>query len=138
MRTGLLGGIALLAGLGTAGCVEFGYISHTYASLKPQVVTIGCNDPYEVFDERQQRKVLIVSNGLREVAGCGLDGADPALTRRRRFNEAVAAYLRETDRDTCRIVGETVFDDLRTEFVYACAEPVEKPGTKVRRLPGRY
>ncbi|ACL59774.1 hypothetical protein [Methylobacterium nodulans] len=137
MRTGLVG-IALLAGLATAGCTTFGYISHTYASLKPQVVTTGCKDPYEVFDQRQTRRMLIVSNGLREVAGCGLDGADPALTRRQRFSEAATTYLQETDRETCRIIGETVFDDLRTEFVYACAEPIEKPGTKVRRLPGRY
>jgi hypothetical protein len=31
-----------------------------------------------------------------------------------------------------------VFTDLQTEFVYSCAEPIEKPGTKVPRLPGRY
>ncbi|WFT77942.1 MULTISPECIES: hypothetical protein [unclassified Methylobacterium] len=136
MRTGLWV-VASLAVLASSGCVEFGYVSQTYASLRPQVVTIGCNDPYEVFDERQTRRMLIVSNGLREVAGCGLDGADPALTRRKRFRDAAVTYLSETDRETCRITAETVFDDLRTEFAYACAEPVEKPGTKVRRLPGR-
>jgi hypothetical protein len=137
MRTGLWA-IALAAVLAASGCVEFGYVSRTYASLKAQVVTIGCNDPYEVFDQRQQRKMLVVSNGLREVAGCGLDGADPALTRRKRFGEAAVTYLQETSRETCRITGETVFDELHTEFAYSCAEPIEKPGTKVQRLPGRY
>ncbi|MBY0299358.1 MAG: hypothetical protein K2X71_25520 [Methylobacterium sp.] len=137
MRTGLWG-IVLLVGLAAAGCTDFAYTSKTYASLRAQVVTIGCNDPYEVFDERQQRRMLIVSNGLREVAGCGLNGADPALTRRGRFTEAAVTYLAETGRETCRITGETVFTDLRTEFAYACAEPVERPGTRVQRLPGRY
>jgi hypothetical protein len=136
MRTGLWG--LALVGVAAAGCTEFSYISKTYVGLPAQVVTIGCNDPYEVFDQRQQRKVLVVSNGLREFAGCGLDGGDPALTRRRRFSEAATTYLRETARETCTIVGETVFTDLQTEFVYSCAEAVEKPGTKVPRLPGRY
>ncbi|RVU19699.1 hypothetical protein [Methylobacterium oryzihabitans] len=136
MRTGLWG-IALV-GLAVAGCTEFSTISRIYVGLPVQVVTIGCNDPYEVYDQRQQRRMLLVSNGLREFAGCGLDGADPALTRRRRFGEAAETYLRETARETCRITGETVYDDLKTEFAYSCAEAIEKPGTRVPRLPGRY
>lgn len=141
MRTGP-GRLALVAVAGAvaaaAGCTEFSYISKTYVGLQPQVVTIGCNAPYEVYDQRRERKVLIVSNNLREIAGCGMEGQDPALTRRRRFSEAASTYLKETARETCTIVGETVFTDLQTEFVYSCAEPIEKPGTKVPRLPGRY
>lgn len=136
MRTGLWV-VASLAVLASAGCVEFGYISRTYASLKPEVVTIGCKDPYEVYDQRQVRKMLIVSNGLREYAGCGLDGADPDLTRRRRFDEAARTNLDETGRETCRITGQATFDEQKAEYTYTCAEPVEKPGTKVLRLPGR-
>ncbi|GJD96192.1 hypothetical protein [Methylobacterium iners] len=134
-----LGGALVVAfvGLAVSGCVGFSYISKTYVALTPQVVTIGCNEPYEVYDQRQARRMLIVSNGLREVAGCGLEGADPAATRARRFREAGRTYLDETVREDCRITGETVFTDLQTEFVYACAAPIEPRGTKVPRLPGR-
>ena len=79
-------------GLVASGCTGFAYISKTYVSLPPQVVTIGCKDPYEVYDQRRVRKMLIVSNALRETTSCGLDdalaGGDPALTRVKRFREA--------------------------------------------------
>lgn len=133
--------LVLALGAGLSGCTGFSYISKTYVSLTPQVVTIGCKDPYEVYDQRQVRKMLIVSNALREVAGCGIDGGvderDPAETRSKRFREAARAYLDETVREECRITGETVFTDLQTEFAYTCAEPIEPRGTKVPRLPGR-
>jgi len=128
-------------GLLASGCTGFAYLSKTYVSLTPQVVTIGCKDPYEVYDQRRIRKMLIVSNSLREITGCGiddrLDGGDPALTRVRRFREAARTYLDETVREDCRITGETVFTDLQTEFAYTCAGPIEPRGTKVPRLPGR-
>jgi hypothetical protein len=127
--------------LAASGCTGFSYISRTYVSLTPQVVTIGCNDPYEVYDQRQQRRMLIVSNALREVTGCGIGdryaGRDPAASRAERFRLAARAYLDETVREDCRITGETVFTDLQTEFAYACAGPIEPRGTKVPRLPGR-
>ena len=133
-------GIAVL-GLLASGCTGFSYLSKTYVALTPQVVTIGCKDPYEVYDQRRIRKMLIVSNSLREITGCGIDdrlnGGDPALTRVRRFREAARTYLDETVREDCRITGETVFTDLQTEFAYTCAGPIEPRGTKVPRLPGR-
>lgn len=133
--------VLLAAAAALSGCIEFSYLSKTYVSLTPQVVTIGCNDPYEVYDQRRVRKMLIVSNALREVAGCGIDerlaGVDPAATRSTRFREAARTYLDETVREDCRITGETVFTDLQTEFAYSCAAPVEARGTKVPRLPGR-
>ena len=133
--------LAVALGLSASGCTGFSYISKTYVSLTPQVVTIGCNDPYEVYDQRQQRRILIVSNGLREVTGCGIGegyaGRDPGETRAARFRLAARSYLDETVREACKITGETVFTDLQTEFVYTCAGPIEKRGTKVPRLPGR-
>ena len=128
-------------GLLASGCTGFSYLSKTYVSLTPQVVTIGCKDPYEVYDQRRLRKMLIVSNSLREVTGCGIDdrleGGDPALTRTKRFRDAARTYLDETVREDSRITGETVFTDLQTEFAYTCAGPIEPRGTKVPRLPGR-
>lgn len=139
----LTGSLAATITLGilASGCTGFAYISKTYVSLTPQVVTIGCKDPYEVYDQRRVRRMLIVSNALRETTGCGIDdafaGGDPALTRVKRFREAARTYLDETVREACRITGETVFTDLQTEFTYTCAEPIEPRGTKVPRLPGR-
>lgn len=135
----LAGPLALALGLG--GCTGFSYISKTYVSLTPQVVTIGCKDPYEIYDQRQQRRMLVVSNTLREVTGCSLGeaftGRDPAETRVERFRLAARTYLDETVREDCKIAGERVFSDLQTEFRYTCAGPIEPRGTKVPRLPGR-
>lgn len=133
--------LVLGTALTTSGCTGFAYISKTYVSQIPQVVTIGCNEPYEIYDNRQRRRVLVVSNALREVTGCeigrGGDGRPPAETRATRFRTAARTYLDETVREDCKITGETVFSDLQAEFVYACDGPVEPRGTKVPRLPGR-
>lgn len=134
--------VALLAlGLMLAGCNSFAYISKNYVDQRPQVVTIGCKEPYEVYDNRQRRRMLIVSHALREVTGCDIDaphaGRSPDETRAARFREAARTYLNETVREDCTITGETVFDDLQSEFAYACAAPIEPRGTKVPRLPGR-
>ena len=135
--------IATLLGLGllVSGCNSFAYISKTYVPLTPQVVTIGCNEPYEVYDNRQRRKLLIVSNALREVTGCDIGeryaGMSVTESRAARFREAARTYLDETVREDCKIAGETVFGDLQTEFAYSCAAPIEPRGTKVPRLPGR-
>lgn len=133
--------LALALGLALSGCTGFSYISKTYVSLTPQVVTIRCNDPYEVYDQRQQRRLLVVSDALREVAGCGIGdryaGRDPRETRAARFRLAARTYLDETVREDCRITGETVFTDLQTEFAYACGGPIEARTAKVPRLPGR-
>ena len=131
-----------LAALGLAGCTTgFSYISRNYVALTPQVVTIGCKEPYEVYDNRQLRRMLIVSNALREYTGCNLSEVridpEPDATRVKRFRTAARAYLDETVREDCRITGETVFDPLKTEFAYACDAPIEKRGTVVPRLPGR-
>lgn len=130
---------ALAGALVLAGCGDFdttfGVISATYATLTPQVVTTGCNDPYEVYDRREARRFLIVSNGFREIAGCGVEG-DPAATRRARFREAAETYLRETRREACRIATENAFTDLHTEFTYTCPG-TDRPGAPVVRLPGR-
>ena len=127
--------------LAVSGCNSFAYVSKNYVSLTPQVVSIGCNEPYEVYDNRQRRRMLVVSNDLRELAGCGIGdrfaGGDPAASRATRFRAAARAYLDETVREECRITGETVFTDLQTEFAYSCATPIEPRGTKVPRLPGR-
>lgn len=135
--------IALVAALGAlvAGCVTdadtFAHISGRYVTLKPQVVTIGCNEPYEVYDRREGRSMLVVSNALREVAGCGLDGVDPAASRRLRFRAAAETFLRETRREACRLEREAVFTELMTEFPYTCPGPIEAPGARAIRLPGR-
>ena len=137
--------LTLLSGLALSGCTGFAYISKTYVNQTPQVVTTGCNQPYEIYDNRQRRRLLVVSNGLREVAGCDIGeaqgsgdlGRDPAATRSSRFRTAARTYLDETVREDCTIGGETVFTDLQSEFAYSCAGPVEPRGTKVPRLPGR-
>ena len=127
--------------LAGAGCSSFAYISKTYVAERPQVVTIGCNEPYEVYDNRQRRRMLIVSNALREITGCDVgeryEGRDPAESRALRFRAAARTYLDETAREDCTITGETIFADLQTEFVYTCEAPIEPRGTKVPRLPGR-
>lgn len=134
--------IGLALGVAASGCTTgFSYISKNYVALTPQVVTIGCKEPYEVYDNRQMRRMLVVSNALREVAGCNLNEVridpDPGASRTGRFRVAARAYLDETVREECRITGETVFDALKSEFAYSCAGPVEKRGTTVPRLPGR-
>ncbi|UYW27759.1 hypothetical protein [Methylorubrum extorquens] len=133
--------LVLGGSLAVSGCTGFGYISQTYVSQVPQVVTIGCNEPYEVYDNRQRRRVLVVSNALREVTGCDVgrvgNGRPPAETRAARFRTAARTYLDETVREDCKITGEIVFSDLQTEFAYACDAPVEPRGTAVPRLPGR-
>ncbi len=133
--------LALGVGLTASGCTGFAYISKTYVSQVPQVVTLGCTEPYEIYDNRQRRRVLVVSNSLREVTGCDVgrlgEGRPPAETRATRFRTAARTYLDETVREDCRITGETVFSDLQTEFVYACDAPIEPRGTPVPRLPGR-
>ncbi|GLS43944.1 hypothetical protein [Methylobacterium brachythecii] len=133
--------ILLALGLGLTGCTGFEYISKTYVSLPVQVVTIGCNEPYEVYDNRQRRRMLVVSNSLREVAGCGIgernEGRDPKASRAERFRTAARAFLDETVREDCQVKGETVFTDLQTEFAYTCDAPVEPRGTITPRLPGR-
>ncbi|TXN40968.1 hypothetical protein FV232_07100 [Methylobacterium sp. WL30] len=133
--------IAVATGLAVTGCTGFSHISKTYVSLTPQVVTISCNDPYEVYDQRKQRRMLIVSNAVREFTGCGIGDRyadrDPGETRAARFRLAARTYLDETVREDCRITGETVFTDLQTEFVYACGAPIEPRTAKVPRLPGR-
>lgn len=142
-RLPLIALAAPVIALAMAGCTvtSFSYISKTYVALPSQVVTIGCKEPYEVYDNRQIRRMLIVSNALREVTGCNLNDVridpDPAATRTGRFRAAARAYLDETVREDCTITGETVFDSLKTEFAYSCSAPVEKRGTKVPRLPGR-
>ena len=133
---------ALILGAALAGCTTgFAYISRNYVALTPQVVTIGCKEPYEVYDNRQLRRMLVVSNALREYAGCNLSEVridpDPEATRVTRFRTAARAYLDETVREECRITGETVFDSLKSEFAYAGDAPVERRGTVVPRLPGR-
>ena len=131
----------LAVALGVSGCTGFSYISKTYVSLSPQVVTIGCNDPYEVYDQRQQRRMLVVSNAVREFTGCGIgerhEGREPAASRTERFRLAARTYLDETVREDCKLAGETIFTDLQTEFRYTCDAPVEQRGAKVPRLPGR-
>lgn len=133
------GHLALAAALAAAaaGCNGFGTISGTYVTLRPQVVTIGCNEPYEVYDRSEGRRMLVVSNALREVTGCGLDGADPNASRRLRFRTAAETFLRETGREACRLGGETIFTDLQTEYLYACPGPPDRPGDRAGRLPGR-
>lgn len=139
--TGKRSMLVVALGLAVSGCTGFSYISKTYVSLTPQVVTITCNDPYEVYDQRQQRRMLVVSNAVREITGCGIGdryaAGDPAATRAARFRLAARTYLDETVREDCRITGETVFTDLQSEFAYSCADAIEKRGTKVPRLPGR-
>lgn len=131
----------LAAALAGCSATSFSYISKTYVGLPSQVVTIGCKEPYEIYDNRQQRRMLIVSNALREVAGCNLNDLridpDPAASRTGRFRTAARTYLDETVREDCTITGETDFDALKIEFAYSCATPIEKRGTKVPRLPGR-
>ena len=131
----------LAAALAGCSATSFSYISKTYVGLPSQVVTIGCKEPYEIYDTRQQRRMLIVSNALREVAGCNLNDLsidpDPAASRTGRFRTAARTYLDETVREDCTITGETDFDALKIEFAYSCAAPIEKRGTKVPRLPGR-
>ena len=129
---------ATALGLLASGCTGFAYLSKNYVSLAPQVVTIGCKDPYEVYDQRRVNKMLVVSNGLREVTGCGIDerfdGQAVEATRAKRLREAARTFLDETAREDCKITGETVFSDLQTEFAYRCAVP---PPAKIPRLPGR-
>lgn len=138
----LLAAPALLAPvLASCTATSFAYISKTYVGLPVQVVTIGCKEPYEVYDNRQIRRLLIVSNALREVTGCNLNDLtidpDPGASRTGRFRAAARAYLDETVREECAITGETDFDSLKSEFAYSCSGPVEKRGAKVPRLPGR-
>lgn len=133
--------LLVLSPFAVSGCTGFEYLSKTYVSLTPQVVTIGCKEPYEIYDNRQRRRILVVSNALREVAGCDVgerfERVAPAESRAERFRTAARTYLDETVREDCSITGENVFTDLQTEFVYACDAPIEKRGTKVPRLPGR-
>ncbi|WP_019905510.1 hypothetical protein [Methylobacterium sp. 77] len=140
-NTGILAVAAILA-VGVSGCTGFSYLSKNYASVGAQVVTIGCNDPYTVYDQRRVSKMLVVSDGVREITGCGIDErydgqGGPAATRAKRLREAARTFLDETARDYCKITGESVFTDLQTEFTYVCTPAPEARGLKVPRLSGR-
>ena len=128
--------LAIAAVSALTGCVEFSYVSTTYVGLPQQVVTIGCKDPYEVYDNTRKASLLVVASAAREISGCGLDG-DPAATRAGRLREAAGAFLAETGREECRLARETPLAERRTEFAYSCPTPLAK-GAKVQRLPGRY
>ncbi len=139
--TGILAVSAAL-GLLVTGCTGFSYLSKNYATVGVQIVTIGCNDPYSVYDQRRVNKMLVVSDGIREITGCGIDErydgqGGPAATRAKRLREAARTFLNETAREDCKITGESVFSDLQTEFSYVCNPTPESRGLKVPRLPGR-
>jgi hypothetical protein len=139
--TGILA-VAVTLALGVSGCTGFSYLSKNYAAVGVQIVTIGCKDPYSVYDQRRVNKMLVVSDGLREITGCGIDErydgqGGPAETRAKRLREAARTFLDETARENCKITGEAVFSDLQTEFSYICKPTPEERGLKVPRLPGR-
>ena len=106
--------------LGLCACTA-SHISGTYGAVAPEVVTLGCRETYEVYDKREARQLLVVSNLWQEIGACGRTGGDaPKLDR---FREAAQAYLDRSRRPGCRIMGGTELSRLHGEFAYACAAP---------------
>jgi hypothetical protein len=113
--------------MGLAAC-NTSYLSSAYVGVTPQIVTAGCRDSYEAYDQRAAHKLLIVSHVFREYAGCGgAPGSSPEATARARFRAAADHYLTEMRAGECRILDGTVVSSLHHEFTYACATPEPKP-----------
>ena len=113
---------ALLFGLPNCS-TEVAYLYQTYTNSLPTVVTIGCGDPYDTFENQTRRLILVRSYALSEAAraacaAVGLRGDAPLQVRARR---AAQALLTKSNRPTCEVFGEgRALSPLEWEFSYAC------------------
>jgi hypothetical protein len=102
---------------------EVSYLYETYKSPIPVVVTIGCGDPYDTFENPVKKLVLVRSYALSEATrgACGAVGFrnNPPLQERAR--RAAQALLIKSNRPLCNVVGEgRPLSLLEWEFAYAC------------------
>jgi hypothetical protein len=112
---------ALLLGLSNCS-TEATYLYQTYPPT-PVVVTTGCSDPYDTFENPTKRLILVRSYALSEAARgtCGALGfrQNPPLQERAR--RAAQTLLTKSNRPTCNVVGEgRPLSLLEWEFFYAC------------------
>lgn len=94
----------------------------TYSPLTV-VVTIGCGDPYDTFENATKKLILVRSYALSEATrgACGAAGfrENPPLQERAR--RAAQALLTKSNRPLCKVVGEgRPLSPLEWEFAYAC------------------
>lgn len=132
-------GVAAGVVLGVAGCANASYLSAAYVGVAPQIVTTACRDAYEVYDKREEHKLLVVSHLLRELAPCDSSGATPPGGQPRklpRFEQTARVYFAEIRRAECRIVSAAALSPLHYEINYACEGPGGPPYAVPRRGRG--
>jgi hypothetical protein len=102
-----------------SGCA-FDYIGATYTApvVKPELVTVGCNTTYEVYDNRKHQTMMVRTNIGGELAEA-ICPEDRHLGPRMR--RAVQIHLEKTMRPECRIVDERKLSPIHWEYAYACA-----------------
>ena len=101
---------------------EVAYIYATYSKSSPTVVTIGCGDPYELFDSTDKKVIMVRSYALSELSrgACASTGLREAAPLRARAKQAAEAHLAKTARPRC-VVGEgRPLSALEWEFAYTC------------------
>ena len=95
----------------------------TYTSPTPTVVTIGCGDPYDVFENGAKRLILVRSYALSEAARglCASVGMHEHAPLGERARRVAQAHLTKSNRPLCTVVGEgRPLSPLEWEFSYAC------------------
>jgi hypothetical protein len=113
---------ALLVGLPNCS-TEVAYLYQTYTSPLPVVVTIGCGDPYDTFENATRKLILVRSYALSEAARgtCGAVGFRQNLPLQERARRAAQALLSKSNRPTCNVVGDgRPLSLLEWEFSYTC------------------
>ena len=122
--------IAAAALIGLSNCsTEMAYMYKTYISPVPVVVTIGCGDPYDTFENPTKKLILVRSYALSEATrgACGAAGfrENPPLQERAR--RVAQVLLAKSNRPQCSVAGEgRPLSMLEWEFSYVCQEP-QKP-----------
>jgi hypothetical protein len=102
---------------------EVSYMYQSYPSPQPVVVTIGCGDPYDTFENATKRMILVRSYALSEAArgACGAAGFRENLPLQERARRVAQALLTKSNRPTCNVVGVgRPLSVLEWEFSYVC------------------
>lgn len=127
LRTLVLSALAVTA---LAGCSvnAFTYTLTEYGEVKGVRVRLGCNDAYEVFDRPGAARLLVVTNGINEIAMGTCPGL-AGLPRDERMRRVAKIYLEETtSRPDCRVASDAALSEMHTEFAYRCgpAQPATR------------
>jgi hypothetical protein len=102
---------------------EVSYLLQTYQNPTPVVVTIGCGDPYDTFENATKKLILVRSYPLSEAAraACAAIGLRENTPLDQRARRAAQTLLAKSNRPLCSVVGEgRPLSAFQWEFAYAC------------------